>query len=100
MNHASQFGFACPPVPPSNARQSSSLDGRQRFALIHASLTDSALRILCAIPSLALGVGNNPDSFSSVQSTNGRRWNNIPFRIVPDVGKAPENSIQSPIKQR
>lgn len=45
--------------------------------------------------SLAGRVGNNPGSLASLWDTNEGAWKNIPFRIVPDTGKAPENADKS-----
>lgn len=45
-------------------------------------------------------VGNNPDAVASVRGTNGRRRDAIPFRVVPALGQASENSAHPPTKQR
>ena len=44
------------------------------------------------VQSRAWGVGHNEDSVTEVRGTKGCRWYAIPFRIVPDLGKATENS--------
>jgi hypothetical protein len=38
----------------------------------------------------AFGVGHNPESVSDMWGTNGRRWNAVPFRVIPDLGQPPE----------
>jgi hypothetical protein len=53
--------------------------------------------------SCAEGVGTNPDDEHPVpdmRGTNGGSRYAMPFRIKPDLGQRPENSVQSPSKQR
>jgi hypothetical protein len=50
--------------------------------------------------SFAAGVGNQEDSIAEVRRTNGGSRYAMPFRIKPDLGQRPENSIQSASKQR
>jgi len=44
-------------------------------------------------------VGNNPKAASSVRQTNGVCRYNVPFCIVPEVGKLTEDNAKSLISQ-
>jgi len=57
-------------------------------------------RIAKAFVFEASGVGNNPDAVASVRGANGRRWNAIPLRIVPERGQVSENNSKSASKER
>jgi hypothetical protein len=48
----------------------------------------------------AVGVGNDPDAVPPVRRTNGRSWNNVPLRVIPERGKIPENCFHPSMKQR
>jgi hypothetical protein len=48
----------------------------------------------------AVGVGNDPDAVPPVRGTNGRSWNNVPLRVIPERGQRPENLTHPSIKQR
>jgi hypothetical protein len=50
---------------------------------------------------LAVGVpkGNNPHAVPPVRRTNGRSWNNVPFRVIPERGQRPENDVHSSSKE-
>ena len=52
------------------------------------------------LTSRVTGVGQNKHSVPNVVGTNGRSRNAMPLRIIPDLGQRPENSVQSPSKQR
>jgi hypothetical protein len=45
-------------------------------------------------PSLLVGVGHDPDSVSSVRSTNGGSGDNVPFNAIPDRGQRPDDSAE------
>jgi len=47
------------------------------------------------LPSLAAGVGNNEHSLSDMREAKPIRLNNFPFRIIPEAGQGPENSVNS-----
>lgn len=49
------------------------------------------LRLRSGPLEVALGVGQDEDPNPKVGGTNGGRWNAVPFRIVPELGQAPEN---------
>jgi len=51
-------------------------------------------------PSLARGVGHNEQPLPCVWGTQGARRYNRPFRIVPELGKLPENDCHPPSKER
>jgi hypothetical protein len=38
----------------------------------------------------AFGVAHNPESISDMWGTKGRRWNAVPFRVIPDLGQPSE----------
>jgi len=54
------------------------------------------VRVKLLVNSEAFGVGHNPDPVASVRRTNGGSWYAVPFRIVPERGQVPENSVKSP----
>jgi hypothetical protein len=43
------------------------------------------------LPSIARGVGHDPDAIPLVKRTNGVRGNALPFRVIPERGQVPEN---------
>jgi hypothetical protein len=49
---------------------------------------------------LAVSVGQDEKSIAEVRSTKGSRRNAFPFRIEPERGQFPENSVHPPNKQR
>jgi hypothetical protein len=50
-------------------------------------------------PSIALGVGNNPDAVASVRSANVGSWYAVPDRIIPERGQVSENPVNSSTKE-
>ena len=42
----------------------------------------------------AVGVGHNPDPISVVVRAKFGSWYTVPFRIIPDLGNVPENSLK------
>ena len=50
-------------------------------------------------PLSTLGVGQNPDSVSSVRGTNVGSWYAVPFRVIPDLGQVSENVAKPSTKQ-
>ena len=69
-----------------------SLNGRAFFASV-------SIEALPDFQSLEVGVGHKPHSVSSVRGADGGSWNTVPDRIVPDLGKGPENGSHSETKQ-
>jgi hypothetical protein len=49
--------------------------------------------------SLAVGVGQQEESVSSVGRADIARSKSLPLRIEPERGKVPENSVQPPAKE-
>jgi hypothetical protein len=48
----------------------------------------------------AVGVGNDPDAVPPVRRTNGRSWDNVPLRVIPERGQRPEYFTHPSSKQR
>jgi hypothetical protein len=59
----------------------------------------SSLDFLPPLPSDAFGVGHEPDPVTEVRGANGRRWNAVPLRVIPERGQVPENSAKPPSKE-
>ena len=55
---------------------------------------DPGLTFCC--PCEAIGVGQNPDSFSELSPSGVGRRNNSPRRVIPHRGKASENDSKPP----
>ncbi len=45
------------------------------------------------------GTANDKNSFTKVAGTKRRSRNALPFRVIPERGQVPENSIEPPNKQ-
>ncbi len=43
------------------------------------------------VPSVAVGVGHNPDAVPLVRGANGGSWYAMPFSIKPDLGQVSKN---------
>ncbi len=64
------------------------------------------LALKCAVdrlksfPSLAAGVGHNPDPIPAMSGANVGSGYAMPFRVIPERGQGPENVSKSAIKER
>jgi len=43
---------------------------------------------------------DDPDAVAPVRRTNGRSWDNVPLRVIPERGQRPENFTHTSSKQR
>jgi hypothetical protein len=51
------------------------------------------------VASAAIGVGQNPDPLAKMVRPNGGSRYAAPFRVIPDSGQVPENSVHPETKQ-
>jgi hypothetical protein len=68
---------------------------KSRFLPLSISRIVPSMLLDPLLPSVARGVGHNPDTFPDVGSANVNRSDNPPSRIIPHRGKITEDSGKS-----
>src|SRR4051812_8917921 len=89
MSHSTHVGFSEP--PPSRSIRSTTR-GRIEFS-------GTPVMSPVSFQSRAIGVGHDPDPVPPVRSANGCSRYAVPFRVIPDRGQVPENSLHSSSKE-
>jgi hypothetical protein len=72
---------------------------RHSFTAAASGIPPSAYLFVLSLALSHVGVGHNPYPVAFMRCTNGASWYAVPFRVIPERGQVPKNSLKPPVNE-